>query len=395
MNEEVTDERAQLLQALREALGPHFSTNSAVLSCLQLADIATLRSHVERATRDGPGRRDIYLKFKSTDGDTIKALKDWSTRTRVRNQLKRKFEGASASRSSSPSKIPRPTTDKLSRESARTASPPPEAKGKESSQQGGRPEYAKDACEKRDNGECLVTKTGSLVEKAHIFPYSLGQRPQTALEVFWFTLLNFWSEERVAAWKSAVTGRDGTEKCANLMSFATHVHGAWAKAFFALKPISLSEDCKTMEVQVFWLEQSSFASATDLIPGRLSPADFFSGPKNFKLFDCETNGLIRSGHLITISTDDPKLCPLPSMALLDMQWVLHRALAMSGAAEATEDDYDESDDYVCARDLQEVEGEPISEGGYYESDDDASAGDFVEVEEDPIAKREFSPAAPR
>lgn len=182
------------------------------------------------------------------------------------------------------------------------------------------------------------------MERAHIFPYSLGQRSQSALEVFWYTLENFWSEERVAAWKSAITGPDGTETCANLMSFATHAHAAWGKAFFALKPISLSEDCKTMEVQVFWLEKNSFAASTDVIPGRLSSADLCSGPKQFKLFDCETDGLIRSGHLITVSTDDPELRPLPSMALMEMQWVLHRALAMSGAAEAPEYDYDESDD---------------------------------------------------
>lgn len=125
-----------------------------------------------------------------------------------------------------------------------------------------------------------------------------------------------------------------------------------------------------MDVQVFWLEQNSFVRSTDLIPGKLGPADLCSGPKKFKLFDCETNGLIRSGHLITISTDDPELRPLPSMTLMEMQWVLHRALAMSGAAEAPEDDY-------------------------YESDDDASAGDLEEVEEDPIAEPESPPATPR
>lgn len=76
MNEEVTDERAQLLQTLREALGPHFSTNSAVLSCLQLADLANLRAHVQRATSDGPGRGDIYLKLDSSDEKSIRALKD-------------------------------------------------------------------------------------------------------------------------------------------------------------------------------------------------------------------------------------------------------------------------------------------------------------------------------
>lgn len=76
MNDEATDERAQLLQRLREALGPHFSTNSAVLSCLQLADIATLRSHVVRATRYESGQVEIYQKLHSSDEKTIRALED-------------------------------------------------------------------------------------------------------------------------------------------------------------------------------------------------------------------------------------------------------------------------------------------------------------------------------
>lgn len=101
------------------------------------------------------------------------------------------------------------------------------------------------------------------------------------------------------------------------MSLATHVHGAWGKSFFALKPVCISEDHRTMILQFFWLEKKSFVGSTDLIPGRLSPNDLSSGPKKFKLFDCETGDLIRSGHLVTISTDDPQLHPLSSMPLLE------------------------------------------------------------------------------
>lgn len=54
-----------------------------------------------------------------------------------------------------------------------------------------------------------------------------------------------------------------------------------------------------MDVQIFWLEQNSFVRSMDLVPGQLGPADLCSGPKKFKLLDCETNGLTLSLYLPT------------------------------------------------------------------------------------------------
>ncbi|RAK72948.1 uncharacterized protein BO72DRAFT_253519 [Aspergillus fijiensis CBS 313.89] len=42
--------------------------------------------------------------------------------------------------------------------------------------------------------------------------------------------------------------------------------------------------------------------------------------------------------ILSLRTDDPETHLLPSFALLEMQWILHRVLAMSGAAKfATSD----------------------------------------------------------
>jgi hypothetical protein len=40
-----------------------------------------------------------------------------------------------------------------------------------------------------------------------------------------------------------------------------------------------------------------------------------------------------SGHIVTFTTDDSARKPLPSLALLEMQWVLTRGLAISAAGE--------------------------------------------------------------
>ena len=54
---------------------------------------------------------------------------------------------------------------------------------------------------------------------------------------------------------------------------------------------------------------------------------------------------VASGTVFTLTTEDPKEFPLPSRPLLEMQWLLHRVAAMSGAAEAQDDsDWDDNDE---------------------------------------------------
>ena len=62
-----------------------------------------------------------------------------------------------------------------------------------------------------------------------------------------------------------------------------------------------------------------------------------------KLYDVRTDKKICSGDEIFLETNDPERLPLPDWRLLDMQWILHRVAAMSGAAEPR-DGFDEDDD---------------------------------------------------
>jgi hypothetical protein len=53
---------------------------------------------------------------------------------------------------------------------------------------------------------------------------------------------------------------------------------------------------------------------------------------------------IESGDIFTLTTDNPRKRPLPSLELLEMQWILQRITAMSGAAGTPEIDWDDDDD---------------------------------------------------
>jgi hypothetical protein len=53
---------------------------------------------------------------------------------------------------------------------------------------------------------------------------------------------------------------------------------------------------------------------------------------------------IVSGDLVELRTSDPARLPLPSMAILEMQWVLCRVLALAGAADSSQDTWDSDSD---------------------------------------------------
>ena len=126
-------------------------------------------------------------------------------------------------------------------------------------------------------------------------------------------------------------------------------HKLWEKARFALKPLSLSEDQKVLTVQFYWLPVNSYSrkmAPTETprpFPGNLSSSRV-NGRDSAKLYNNATDTKLCSGDILTFATNDPINHPLPSMELLNMQWVLHRVLALSGAADATDEDLESESD---------------------------------------------------
>jgi hypothetical protein len=129
----------------------------------------------------------------------------------------------------------------------------------------------------------------------------------------------------------------GTEVCQNLICLSPTAHAYWGKGYFALKPISLTVDNKRLNLQIYWLSRNVYVPRVGLQNPPSLPAHLDHGPNLSKLWDHETEMKIHSGHEICLTTDDPELRPLPDCRLLEMQWILHRITAMSGAAEAPDD----------------------------------------------------------
>lgn len=95
-----------------------------------------------------------------------------------------------------------------------------------------------------------------------------------------------------------------------------------------------------MEIAFHWLpSRNDKIKATDLVPidehpyGREHQGfDQNPGDNNFALD-------IPSGYIFTVTADDPSTKPLPSFALLDLQWHLRRIAAMQGDAEEDDSGY--------------------------------------------------------
>ena len=170
-------------------------------------------------------------------------------------------------------------------------------------------------------------------------PYNFGK-----------TLQSFWSPDRVQKWREVIfPGQNiphkGVETCHNLICLSPDAHVYWTKAYFALKPMELSEDKKRLDVEFHWLPKYNHT----VTPERdiLTPPKSPEGRADILLFDFSNKQEIRSGQKISLTTHDPETHPLPHPALLEMQWILHRLTAMSAAAEIY-DNFDNDDDDAMA-----------------------------------------------
>jgi hypothetical protein len=190
-------------------------------------------------------------------------------------------------------------------------------------------------------------------------------------------LRNFWPKEKITAWEATVfpdgPEEHGLETTRNMITLSRDAHDLWNKGAFAFKPISVSEDNTTLTIQFFWqAKQPLVMPVTNLTTIPLSTRDLEGNDKT-RLIDCRQSEIrcIKSGDLFELTTDDPEARPLPSMALLEMQWFLQRVAGMSGAADVFKDsEYHFSDNGL------------YNQGLYNGGDDISNLGEFDEDEDD-------------
>lgn len=117
------------------------------------------------------------------------------------------------------------------------------------------------------------------------------------------------------------------------MCLCPNAHGYHESAFFAL------EDNKRLKVQFYhppkykhWFPRAPIITENE--DGKLH---------EIWLWNVTTDQRICSEDVIDPEMNDSKNPPLPDLRLLDMQWMLNRVSALSGATEPRDDNFNEDD----------------------------------------------------
>jgi hypothetical protein len=196
----------------------------------------------------------------------------------------------------------------------------------------------------RDKNRCIITGADDPVKVAHIFPFSM--RGLQSLDIVndtynpWSVLRMFWTQERVDTWYNAITGPLATESVQNLMCFAPHVHKYHERAYFALEPVEEDPESHALTVRFHWLPYMAKLHDLKLNTRPSFPRGIGCG-RRIRLWNVESGEEILSDTLIRITAHDE--IPLPDPALLQLQWILHRIIALAGGAEAVAEPCDDDD----------------------------------------------------
>ena len=180
-----------------------------------------------------------------------------------------------------------------------------------------------------------------LVDVAYIYPLSLKKSESSGNNKmstdkyvnFWTTLRLFWPKDQVDRWEARLTGTNGTELCENLLCLSPDAHRLWGACYFALQLLHLRDDGKELITRFYWLPE--FTPRNVQVQNKPSiplhpPSELFN---LIKIEDTDgSSHKINSGELVIFRTKDPENLPLPSWDILQMQWILHRICALSGAA---------------------------------------------------------------
>ncbi|OJD11832.1 hypothetical protein AJ78_07474 [Emergomyces pasteurianus Ep9510] len=336
-----SQERANLLSELRDAIGQD-TVKAAMWACLQVCDISKLGELVRYA-------RDCPSLFALLEYPSLSIPLHW---------------------------IQRPLRD---RATSSTTSHPPPGSSDATLRRSNRLKKPVELAKERDGGRCVLTNA-TLHEVAHIFPHFMINEtpPQTSIAAavppFWKLLPFFFEPDRLNRWRAEIfkdpsnptQPADGIQNMICLSSFA---HDLWGRGQFALRPVSLSDDCKELTVQFYWQPkpphdrfdsvniQMAPDSSRDLVHANGNQLTIFN--------NTDSPTAIRSGDIFIFRTTNPQTHPLPSFELLDMQWCLQRIVSMSGAAGVYDEEYDDDDDDDDGQWHEEIVHKPISEWDIY------------------------------
>ena len=203
----------------------------------------------------------------------------------------------------------------------------------------------KGKAKKRDNETCVITSIPP-IEICHIYPRSLLSESRTghlrnAIPPFWSLLRMFFNKEHIDLWHREIF-RDpgnpdrGVERCENLICLTPQLHRYWGMGKCAFRPLRESFDRTELELEFHWLPKHSHGPLDNVPLDQQQLSTEGLRDSGGSIQTTSDFSPLCSGHTFTLRTEDPVCLPLPSFALLQMQWKLNQIVSLSAAAEDAE-----------------------------------------------------------
>ena len=193
-------------------------------------------------------------------------------------------------------------------------------------------------CKLRDGDRCVLSNM-PYQRSARTVPFPIAGRTKEEKDnlcaPFLVSASLFWTDEHIQKWKQSMSTDPDSgvpiDSCDNMISLGPRAHFLWIQGMFALKPVSLSDDERELEMQFFWQPGYRHPETVELSLMPLSSENLIrSGELDWQ--GGEAARLLRSGDRLILRTDDPSDRPLPNWHLLEMQWIFQHIVGMSGTA---------------------------------------------------------------
>lgn len=336
-------DRSDLIKAFMYAAKQE-SLPDFLFNCLWLADENCLKEHTDKMLSSSTSVKIKYLQYMA--GQARLMLRAW--------QQKSKAAG-SGSKAPSGTSTPAKTGEPLNKKRKVDASSPP------STNRGSATVRAASAVDKRDKGKSCITGQ-SHVQKAHIYPHCLIHEVKKDLDTtcqredLWYGLKMFWGNQAHHDVLRLIGNQQdpldiaypGTDCIENFITLTASEHLMWNNGCFALKPVKLSEDKKELTIEFWWNTKTASFGEKERFQRVLAETQ----PRVLRWSDRPSDGdglfyesdrqYLKSGDEIVIKTEDPDKFPLPSIALLELQWNLQRIQGMTASAVDGIDDEDDA-----------------------------------------------------
>lgn len=204
-----------------------------------------------------------------------------------------------------------------------------------------------------------MTQRSQDVRRAYIFPPHTHGTEESNPDFMgeWYSFQCEFGVERADRWRDAIMTGTGdsrkydTDRPENMITLSLEVQRYWEDDLCAFHPISLSDNKKSMTLAFHWLpvpDESQLHEQLDIINLQDHPYPhqrmgcLDTPGRGIQIHDPATNKPFSSGHIITIETEDPVKMPLPSIDLLDMQWMMKRSSRLSGESASLRDKVEHS-----------------------------------------------------